>query len=65
MKGRMKGFKRLLMKAQLADRESLQVILELYRGLVIKESTVEGAFDEDLMQILYDTLLACIRQFHI
>ncbi len=65
MKGRMKGFKRLLMKAQLGDRESLQVILELYRGLVIKESTVEGAFDEDLMQILYDTLLACIRQFHI
>lgn len=65
MKRRMKGFKRLLMKAQLGDRESLQVILELYRGLVVKESTVEGAFDEDLMQILYDTLLVCVQQFHI
>lgn len=62
---RMKGFKRLLIKAQLGDKEAVQVLLELYRGLVVKESSVEGAFDEDLMQSLYDTLLACIRQFHI
>lgn len=62
---RMKGFKRLLLRAQLGDREAIRLILELYRGLIIKESSVEGAFDEDLMQILYDTLLSCIRQFHI
>lgn len=61
----MKGFKRLLIKAQLGDKEAIEVILELYRGLIIKESSVRGTFDEDLMQILYDTLLSCVRQFHI
>ena len=61
----MKGFKRLLMKAQLGDKDALRVILELYRGLIVKESSIEETFDEDLMQNLYDTLLACIRHFHI
>ena len=61
----MKGFKRLLMKAQLGDKDAIRVILELYRGLIVKESSIEGTFDEDLMQNLYDTLLACIRHFHI
>ena len=60
-----KGFKRLLMKAQPEDKDALRVILELYRGLIVKESSIEGTFDEDLMQNLYDTLLACIRHFHI
>ena len=61
----MKGFKRLLMKAQLGDKDALRVILELYRGPIVKEISIEGTFAEDLMQNLYDTLLACIRHFHI
>ena len=61
----MKGFKRLLMKAQMGDKDALRVILELYRGLIVKVSSIDGSFDEELMQILFDTLLACIRHFHI
>lgn len=36
----MKGFKRLLMKAQPEDKDALRVILELYKG---KAPSKEGA----------------------
>lgn len=61
----MKGFKQLLRKAQLGDQEAARTLLELYRGLILKESNVDGTFDEDLMQTLFDTLLSCIRNFKI
>lgn len=61
----MKGFKQLLRKAQLGDQEAARTLLELYRGLILKESNIDGAFDEDLMQTLFDTLLSCIRNFKI
>ena len=61
----MKGFKQLLMKAQLGDQGSARAITELYQGLIAKESIVEDEFDEDLMQILYDTLPHCIQKFNI
>lgn len=59
----MNGFKRLLMKAQLGDSDSLQSITDMYQWLIVKESVVDGEFDEDLMQILYNTLLNCLRSF--
>lgn len=61
----MKGFKQLLRKAQLGDQEAVRTLLELYRGLILKESNIDGAFDEDLMQTLFDTLMSCIRNFKI
>ena len=37
-------------------------IIEMYKPLMIRESIVNGAFDEDLYQELVLLLLACIRQ---
>lgn len=61
----MKEFKRILMKAQLGDKAATEQIVNLYKGLIIKESKVNGVFDEDLMQYLYQVLLVCIRTFRM
>ena len=61
----MKGFKVLLRMTQLGDKDALRIMTELYRGLIAREAVVDHVFDEDLMQILYDTLLRCIQQFVI
>lgn len=59
----MKEFKRVLLKAQLGDKKAIEQIVDMYKGLVIKESIVDGVFDEDLMQHLFQVLLLAIRTF--
>ena len=49
----------------MGDKDALRVILELYREMIIKESSIEGTFDDDLIENFYHTLLACNRHFHI
>ena len=59
------NFKELLLQAK-EDRESAVVaILEMYRPLLIKNSIINGNFDEDLYQELSITLLKCIYMFQI
>lgn len=57
------NFKELLICAKDGDMSAKEAILELYRPLLIKESVIDGTFDEDLYQELCITLLNCIRKF--
>lgn len=61
----MKNFKKTLMKAHLGDKKAIEEIVDMYHGLILKESVVNGEFDPDLRQHLYHTLLICIRRFQI
>lgn len=59
------NFKELLIRAKDGDKDAKEAILALYRPLLIKESIMNGTFDEDLYQELCITLLRCIRKFII
>jgi hypothetical protein len=61
----MDDFKKTLTLAKMGDDKAVQQIIDMYRWLVVKESSVDGVFDQDLMQQLYKTVLACIRAFEI
>lgn len=58
-------FKELLLSAKECDMEARGRILLMYKPLLIKESIVDGAFDEDLYQELCITLIRCILMFCI
>lgn len=58
-------FKERLLLAQTGDRQAEQEILGMYKPLLVKESIVDGAFDEDMYQELCMTLIYCIRKFRI
>lgn len=58
-------FKKLLIQAKSGDKDAQEAILALYKPLLIKESILDGTFDEDLYQELCITLLNCIRKFII
>lgn len=58
-------FKERLLLAQTGDRQAEQEILGMYKPLLVKESIVDGAFDEDMYQELCLTLIYCIRKFRI
>ena len=53
------NLKQLLLLAHSGDE------LALYRPLLVRESIVNGVFDEDLYQELCITLVNCIRNFRI
>lgn len=59
------NFKELLLSAKECDMEARGRILLMYKPLLIKESIVDGAFDEDLYQELCITLIRCILMFRI
>lgn len=59
------NFKELLLRAKADDRQAKQELLERYRPLLVKESIVNGIFDEDLYQELSIVLLICIKKFRI
>lgn len=59
------NFKELMTKAKDGDLQAQESLLELYKPLLVKESIVNGIFDEDLYQELCITLLDCIRKFRI
>ena len=59
------NFKELLIQAKSGDKGAEESILALYKPLLIKESILDGTFDEDLYQELCITLLNCIRKFII
>jgi len=55
------NFKELLTCAKGNDTHAVNEILAMYKPLLIKESIVNGIFDEDLYQELCLTLINCIR----
>ena len=59
------NFKELLLRAQAGDQRAQEKLLLLYQPLLMKESMVNGLFDEDVYQELCVTLLTCIRRFQI
>ena len=58
-------FKELLIRAQTDDLRAKEKLLLLYQPLLMKESVVNGIFDEDIYQELCVILLKCIRHFRI
>ena len=59
------NFKELLLRAQAGDQRAQEKLLSLYQPLLMKESVVNGLFDEDVYQELCVTLLTCIWRFQI
>ncbi len=57
------NFEELLFRAKQGDEESKEKILDMYRPLLIKNSLVNGIFDEDLYQELVVETLKCIQYF--
>lgn len=59
------NFKELLLRAKSGEKSAVAVLLDMYRPLLIKESILEGKFDEDLYQELCITFLKCIQFFRM
>ena len=55
------NFKELLLRAQAGDQRAKEKLLSLYQPLLMKESVINGIFDEDVYQELCITLLTCIN----
>lgn len=61
----MTDFKELLIRAKRGENEAQEILLEMYRPLLSKESIVAGVFDEDLYQELCCKFIRCIEAFSI
>lgn len=59
----MMNFRILIKKAQNGDDASFEEILKMYRPLIMKESIINGSFDEDLFQEQCIVLNKCINMF--
>jgi len=59
------NFKELLLTAKDMDEAAVNLITKMYNPLLMKESIVNGVFDEDLFQELWLTLLNCIQKIKI
>lgn len=57
------NFEEVLFRAQMGDQEAILQILEMFRPLLIKNSLINGRFDEDLYQELRIEVLKCIRNY--
>ena len=58
-------FKELLLQAKAGRETSMISILEMYKPLLIKNSIINGRFDEDLYQELCVILVSCIHTFRV
>ncbi len=58
-------FKDLLLQAKAGDEKAFDELLIMYRPLLLKESIVDGVFDEDLYQELCIVFLRCIKRFRL
>lgn len=58
-------FKDLLLQSKGGDEKAFGELLIMYRPLLLKESIVDGIFDEDLYQELCIVFLRCIKRFRL
>lgn len=56
-------FERILRRAQMADKNAMVKIVEIYRPLLVSHAKIRGKFEEDLYQELVYTTLKCIFKF--
>lgn len=61
----MKNFKKTLMLAKMGDKEAISQLIVMYKGMIVKNSIVNGVYDPDLTQYLYERFLECIKAFRI
>lgn len=59
------NFKELLLQAKEGRETAMISILEMYKPLLIKNSIINGSFDEDLYQELCVILVSCIHTFRV
>lgn len=59
------NFKELITRSKAGDQAATEAILNMYRPLLVKESLIDGLFDEDLFQELCITLLHCLVKFQL
>ena len=58
-------FKSLLLSAKSGDVTAFENLFFMYRPLLLKESVVEGKFDEDLFQELCIVFVRCVHSFRV
>ena len=58
-------FRDILIRAKLGDETAKLEILEKYKPMLIKNSILNGRFNEDLYQEQCLVLMKCINQFII
>ncbi len=58
------NFEELMLLAKENEKAAGEILI-MYRPLLLKESIVDGIFDEDLYQELCLTLLSCIQMFRV
>ena len=58
-------FKEILSNAKKSDQNALETIYTMYKPLILRESMVDDALDDDLYQELWETFLYCIRNIKI
>ena len=59
------NFEALLLRAKDRDDDAVLEIVEMYRPLLVKNSIIDGYFDEDLYQELVKELLLRIQTYRI
>ena len=59
----MMNFEEVLFRANMGDHVATERILEMFRPLLIKNSLINGRFDEDLYQELRIEVLRCIKKY--
>ncbi|WP_326975316.1 helix-turn-helix domain-containing protein [Caproicibacter sp. BJN0012] len=59
------NFKELLLLAKDNEDFAIKKLIEMYKPLLLKESTVDGVFDEDLYQELCMVFMHCIEVIRI
>ena len=57
------NIKDLVILAKLGDSSAMEILLETYRPLMLKNAIVGGEFDEDLFQELQMVFMHCVRVF--
>ncbi len=56
-------FEEMIFRAKMDDKQAKEQIIEMYRPLLIKNSLVDGIFDEELYHELIIETLKCIQYF--
>ena len=55
----------MMLGAKSNDARSLEELTEIYKPLLIKESTINGRFDKNLYQELWREIIAYIHDFDV
>ena len=59
------SFVNRILLAKKGDPIAMEELLNMYRPLLMKESIVDGFYDEDLYQELCIVLMRCVMRFDI